>query len=1177
MAYNFNEMSEQQINTLLSNPDKLSELSAEELTALKGFVKDDLSMQADIDKRIDALNKQPKENTSATETDEFVFSQQNMENEDKILQEAEKVPTSPEAIEAFDEENNLDTLTAEQLAANQEAIKQFEDFNPFELDEQGNLKHPEFADEYKAYQNLQVTDNEGKEIEDQQKAEKVKSLLTETAKLETDLQAQTSPKFLTPDEYIAKLKGNLQKGIVVSTCTNELKDRPLNEISSKEIAAKFNESLEKLGEQPLKASAQSIFAYVGVVNDKMTTIKDRLKAKFKELPVVQKTEEKLQKFDKKAEKVIGPKSWGRIKRYASIAAKRVTNIAVYAAVGYTTGGVGLAILAAKSGYETYNNMQKKAAKENISIKDYAKKNPWETTLAASQTVLSAAGALVGLGAAGEQAAQAVSPVLKTAGRILAVGPKLLKTTVKLGKLSLIKSGVIKGDAEKTKKELKESFDQTVDAAFGIFIGEVAHGAMNNDSTTTETAESTIPASEFVAEQQAGLEARVAAGEGTYEQMEDRGIKIERYKFGEEEYEITRDIGANADGRTTVSHSNYGITETTVYNADGTSFTQTDNESQNTSIIEHRDKDGNIVSQEARHADSGEPFRIEDEWKNFGGILETDVNDNPLDPEVQQNIVNNAMAVREKLEVMKEENSGLAIYGDMAMGLTVDHYQIGDDHYTIARDMGHHADGSLRISQFNEATGTNLSVTFEADGSVHGDKELLEKFNLKETPSAQQEQTTVRSAEANHETPSSTSQEEVLTSQQTFWDNRADKFLGEETTQQLYARIDSGEIKLPEGIESKQEFAYKLAMAFEQTPAFAAEDMDISFRSSAQLEAGISQMTPEQFEKLGNLMNDFSDHGTYTGDRPITYATEGRSDAPATEKEPEAPAVTPQEEKQPEVKPEPEEVRNEEYYQDMQGLKELKEYLNAAQKDPQYTVEQTLDAYLARQMQNGELTEQQAQELGNYMKHKLEIQNNENGDEDISKRDIRRAIKETERTTESLEQNADEVLLARNVTYTPRDDLPQQLPESYSHDTESPQFYNGLSDFMKNMIEQTDNGVKAHEVMKEAITNGSISVEQATVLNTRYAELRAEGNDMETTFKTMEKDFTRHADYFQAQENAQTAQEPTKTEEKTPYEIEAERMQRLKGQIPDDPEMRQVMEQVNRHNAAVIASMQKQGR
>ncbi|MBQ8870290.1 MAG: hypothetical protein IJ019_02815 [Alphaproteobacteria bacterium] len=102
----------------------------------------------------------------------------------------------------------------------------------------------------------------------------------------------------------------------------------------------------------------------------------------------------------------------------------------------------------------------------------------------------------------------------------------------------------------------------------------------------------------------------------------------------------------------------------------------------------------------------------------------------------------------------------------------------------------------------------------------------------------------------------------------FWDNRADKFLGEDIKNSLYSRIDSGEIKLPEGIETKEEFAYKLAMAMEQSPAYVADALGVEFQTTAQFESQIQSMTPEQFAKLGDLMNDYSDRGNYIGDNPF---------------------------------------------------------------------------------------------------------------------------------------------------------------------------------------------------------------------------------------------------------------------------------------------------------------------
>ena len=109
---------------------------------------------------------------------------------------------------------------------------------------------------------------------------------------------------------------------------------------------------------------------------------------------------------------------------------------------------------------------------------------------------------------------------------------------------------------------------------------------------------------------------------------------------------------------------------------------------------------------------------------------------------------------------------------------------------------------------------------------------------------------------------------VQTEQQEFWSDRADKFLGEDIKNNLYSRIDSGEIKLPEGIETKEEFAYKLAMAMEQSPAYVAEALGVDMVSSNAFEAKIPEMTAEQFGKLGDLLNDYSDKGNYIGDKPF---------------------------------------------------------------------------------------------------------------------------------------------------------------------------------------------------------------------------------------------------------------------------------------------------------------------
>ena len=58
------------------------------------------------------------------------------------------------------------------------------------------------------------------------------------------------------------------------------------------------------------------------------------------------------------------------------------------------------------------------------------------------------------------------------------------------------------------------------------------------------------------------------------------------------------------------------------------------------------------------------------------------------------------------------------------------------------------------------------------------------------------------------------------------------------------------------------------MSMEQTPAHVCEALGTEFKTSAQLEAGISNMTAEDFSKLSNVLNSFDDRGNYIGNNNV---------------------------------------------------------------------------------------------------------------------------------------------------------------------------------------------------------------------------------------------------------------------------------------------------------------------
>ena len=102
-----------------------------------------------------------------------------------------------------------------------------------------------------------------------------------------------------------------------------------------------------------------------------------------------------------------------------------------------------------------------------------------------------------------------------------------------------------------------------------------------------------------------------------------------------------------------------------------------------------------------------------------------------------------------------------------------------------------------------------------------------------------------------------------------WENRIDKFLGkteqaDEIKDRIYGMIDKGEINLPEGIETKEEYLYKMVMKMEQRPADIRADLGDEFKSTLSREQTLMTMTADDFNKVSHDLDDYSDKGVYHG-------------------------------------------------------------------------------------------------------------------------------------------------------------------------------------------------------------------------------------------------------------------------------------------------------------------------
>ena len=103
---------------------------------------------------------------------------------------------------------------------------------------------------------------------------------------------------------------------------------------------------------------------------------------------------------------------------------------------------------------------------------------------------------------------------------------------------------------------------------------------------------------------------------------------------------------------------------------------------------------------------------------------------------------------------------------------------------------------------------------------------------------------------------------------TRWGNRIDQFLektgqADEIKDHIYGMIDKGEIKLPEGIETKEEYLYKMIMKMEQRPIDVTSELDAKLSTLSQ-EKMLASMSAEDFNKVSADLNDYSDKGVYHG-------------------------------------------------------------------------------------------------------------------------------------------------------------------------------------------------------------------------------------------------------------------------------------------------------------------------
>ena len=413
-----------------------------------------------------AENQDESSITAATENKE---DEDTLTGEDQqAIEVVENTPESQAELNKFDREAGIDKVTQEQLEKNDKIMDGIE--SPMAVNEQGRLKHPEFADELKALNNLTITDDKGNDLskEDQNS---IRADLIYAAQLEAETYARAAGNGNEADVqklYYEHFKEALQRNIVSAAFASNVKKG----MTQEQLQAKFAEAVNN----PQKASITAVRAVTANSSAGATKIKDRIKAKFKSIPAVQKMEAKINAFDAAMTEKYG-KKYQTAKRIAKAALRSIKNVAVYTAIGAMSGPaapIAMAALAAKSAYDSTKALQAEAKKNNMSFWQYAKANKGKVALAFTVSGLSLAGAALGMGAGGQEMASKLRPALRTATRVLAVGGKAapaLVNTVKAGWKKLVKKDNEGAQADWAKA--KEGWARTAEAFVGIVAGSMA--------------------------------------------------------------------------------------------------------------------------------------------------------------------------------------------------------------------------------------------------------------------------------------------------------------------------------------------------------------------------------------------------------------------------------------------------------------------------------------------------------------------------------------------------------------------------------------------------------------------------------------------------------------------------------------------------------------------------------
>lgn len=306
--------------------------------------------------------------------------------------------------------------------------------NMKELDELSNSINPldeqdaRFAESRNLMEILSdVRDNEDKSYD-------VRKELVELAKLQTERDLHDTKK-VTQEDYIERLKFNMDTAVFAIVTGNEI-DFSKYTGNQEALRANLKRSIDtyvksakdgkKAGNANIKL--ESVLGYMSTQSVNLNNFADGLNKKFGELPFVVNYKNKLQNFNQKCEKLVGPKVWGKVTATAKVLDKVAPDLAM-AAVAGLGGPLGLAAFGAytfqKRAMPFINSYFVQPKEKRTGFSQYISDNKKDATLAALYTA--SAGLSMGM-AVFQGAASIASATSAATGQTLDVMAKAAATS-----------------------------------------------------------------------------------------------------------------------------------------------------------------------------------------------------------------------------------------------------------------------------------------------------------------------------------------------------------------------------------------------------------------------------------------------------------------------------------------------------------------------------------------------------------------------------------------------------------------------------------------------------------------------------------------------------------------------------------------------------------------------------